>query len=61
MRYLFPLLSLFVTGCSEPLDVAFFSYQDCRKEMTQGFIDQGIDPVAANMKAKAYCEARMEK
>jgi hypothetical protein len=61
MKVLLLSLTLFVTGCSEPVDVAFFSYQDCRKQMTREFIDQGIDPVAANMKAKAYCEALVEK
>lgn len=47
---------LFVTGCSEPVDVALFNYQACRKQMTETFAQQGVDPVAANMKAKVHCE-----
>lgn len=61
MRRFFLLPALFVSACTEPVDVAFFNYQDCRRQMTQVFIDEGIDPVAANMKAKAYCEEQMEK
>jgi hypothetical protein len=52
---------MLVTGCSEPVDVALFNYQGCRKQMTEEFIHEGVDPVAANMKAKAYCEEQMEK
>ncbi|MCU7891869.1 MAG: hypothetical protein KZQ78_09765 [Candidatus Thiodiazotropha sp. (ex Ustalcina ferruginea)] len=26
---------LFVTGCSEPVDVELFNYQACRKQMTE--------------------------
>jgi hypothetical protein len=54
-------MAVFLAGCSEPVDVAFFNYQDCRMQMTQAFIDEGVDPVAANMKAKAYCEEQMGK
>ena len=61
MKQVFLALVVFVTGCSEPVEVALFNYQGCRKQMTEEFIDEGIDPVAANMKAKAYCEEQMEK
>ncbi|MEW8029305.1 MAG: hypothetical protein AB2792_16485 [Candidatus Thiodiazotropha sp.] len=61
MKRLIPAIAVLVTGCSEPVDVALFNYQGCRKQMTQEFIDQGSDPVAANMKAKAYCEEQMKK
>jgi hypothetical protein len=61
MKHLFLVLILFVTGCSEPVDVELFNYQGCRKQMTREYIEQGTDPLAANMKAKAYCEEQMEK
>ncbi|MCU7914277.1 MAG: hypothetical protein KZQ63_21450, partial [Candidatus Thiodiazotropha sp. (ex Lucinoma aequizonata)] len=32
------------------------NYQACRKQMTEAFAQQGVDPVAANMKAKVHCE-----
>jgi hypothetical protein len=47
---------ILLTGCSKPVDVALFKYQACRKQMTEVFIKQGTHPVAANMKAKVYCE-----
>ncbi|MBV2124900.1 MAG: hypothetical protein KUF75_07105 [Candidatus Thiodiazotropha sp. (ex Ctena orbiculata)] len=59
--FLLLAMAVSVSGCSDPVDVALFNYQGCRKQMTLEFIDQGSDPVAANMKAKAYCEERMEK
>lgn len=52
---------LSVAGCTEPVDIELLNYQSCRKQMTREFIEQGTDPVAANMKAKAYCEEQMEK
>lgn len=55
------LITLCLAGCSESVDVEFFSYQGCRREMTEAFIDQGADPVAANMRAKAHCEEQMQK
>jgi hypothetical protein len=61
MRLLWFVLVLSVTACSEPVEVELFNYQGCRMRMTQEYIDQGTDPVAANMKAKAYCEEEMEK
>jgi hypothetical protein len=56
MKQSFLVMAVFLAGCSDTVDIAFLNYQDCRKQMTQTFIDQGIHPVAANMKAKAYCE-----
>ncbi|MCU7930146.1 MAG: hypothetical protein KZQ90_05050 [Candidatus Thiodiazotropha sp. (ex Codakia rugifera)] len=49
---------LFVAGCSEPVDVELFNYQACRKQMTEAFTQQGVDSVAANMKAKVHCEEK---
>ncbi|MBT3046711.1 MAG: hypothetical protein G8D61_12980 [gamma proteobacterium symbiont of Ctena orbiculata] len=54
-------LAFLVAGCSESVDVEFFSYQGCRRDMTEAFTNQGMDPVAANMKAKAHCEEQMQK
>ncbi|MGD8911845.1 MAG: hypothetical protein PVI97_15085 [Candidatus Thiodiazotropha sp.] len=61
MKWIFLAMTVFLASCSEPVDIAFLNYQDCRKQMTQAFIDQGIHPVAANMKAKAYCEEQMSR
>ncbi|MES9994092.1 MAG: hypothetical protein ABW098_19240 [Candidatus Thiodiazotropha sp.] len=61
MKQAILILVLFMAGCSKPVDVEFFSYQGCRREMTEVYIDQGTDPVAANMQAKAYCEEQMQK
>jgi hypothetical protein len=61
MRGLWLALVVSVSACSEPVEVELFNYQGCRMQMTQEYIDQGTDPVAANMKAKAYCEEQMKK
>ncbi len=61
MKRVFAAVALLLTACGEPLDVALFNYQGCRRQMTEEFIDQGTDPVAANLKAKAYCEAQMKE
>lgn len=61
MKRVFLVLVVSVTGCSDPVEVELFNYQGCRKQMTKEFIEDGTDPVAANMKAKAYCEEQMEK
>jgi hypothetical protein len=54
------VLVLLLAGCTQQVDVAMFSYQACRQEMTREFIKQGAQPVAANMKAKAYCQAEQD-
>ncbi|ODB99619.1 hypothetical protein A3197_11870 [Candidatus Thiodiazotropha endoloripes] len=56
MKSAFLAIPILISGCSESVDVEYFSYQDCRKKMTAEYIDQGVDPVAANMKSKAYCK-----
>jgi hypothetical protein len=61
MKRTFLAATLLLAACTEPVDVALFKYQGCRKQMTKEFIDQGTEPVAANMKAKAYCEEQMAK
>jgi hypothetical protein len=52
---------LLLSGCSEPVDVKLFNYQGCRKQMTKELIDEGIDPMVADMKSKAYCSEQREK
>ncbi|MCU7920234.1 MAG: hypothetical protein KZQ95_18030 [Candidatus Thiodiazotropha sp. (ex Epidulcina cf. delphinae)] len=52
---------LLTVGCSEQIEVALFDYQACRQQMTLEFIKQGTHPVAANMKAKAYCEEQQQQ
>jgi len=54
-------LVLLLAGCTEQVDVALFNYQACRQQMTREFIKQGTQPVAANMKAKAYCQAELDQ
>ncbi|MES9944737.1 MAG: hypothetical protein B6D77_17685 [gamma proteobacterium symbiont of Ctena orbiculata] len=61
MKQVFLVLVVSVAGCSDPVEVELFNYQGCRRQMTEEFIENGIDPVAANMQAKAYCEEQMEK
>jgi hypothetical protein len=61
MRYFWFAMLLWLSACSDPVEVELFTYQGCRRQMTEEYIDQGTDPVAANMKAKAYCEEQMEK
>lgn len=52
---------LLLMGCSEQIEVAMFNYQACRRQMTEEFIQLGTQPVAANMQAKAYCQAQQDE
>lgn len=61
MKRAFLAVVFLIAGCSQPVEVELLNYQGCRRQMTEEFIDQGTDPVAANMKAKAYCEEQMKK
>jgi hypothetical protein len=48
-------------GCSQQLEVPLFNYQACRKSMTQQLVEQGVEPVAANMQAMVYCREQQEQ
>lgn len=61
MKLAFVAGILLLSGCSDPVDVKLFNYQGCRKQMTEAFINEGIDPMAADMKSKAYCSEQREK
>ncbi|RLW71673.1 MAG: hypothetical protein B6D71_00920 [gamma proteobacterium symbiont of Stewartia floridana] len=56
MKFALLTVTVLLSSCSESVDVELFNYQACRKDMTEEYISQGIDPVAANMKSKAYCK-----
>jgi hypothetical protein len=61
MKFAFLAGVLCLSGCSEPVDVKLFNYHGCRKQMTEQYIKEGIDPMAADMKSKAYCSEQREK
>ncbi|MES9834527.1 MAG: hypothetical protein ABW139_20030 [Candidatus Thiodiazotropha sp. DIVDIV] len=61
MKSVFLAGVLLITGCSEQVDVKLFNYQGCRKQMTEEYVSQGIDPMAADMKSKAYCREQRDK
>ncbi len=52
-RYLPILLAL--AACSERVEPPLFNYLACRQSMTLKLQQQGVEPVAANMQAMAYC------
>jgi hypothetical protein len=56
MKFIVLTVAILISSCSDSVDVELFNYQGCRKDMTEEYINQGIDPVAANMKSKAYCK-----
>lgn len=39
---------------------ALLGYQDCRIEMREHFVEQGLHPSAADMKSKSTCEERFK-
>ena len=63
MRHRSPYLPilLVLAGCSSQVEVPMFSYQSCRQSMTRELIEKGVQPVAANMQAMAYCHEQQEK
>ncbi|MGD8908521.1 MAG: hypothetical protein PVI92_04170 [Chromatiales bacterium] len=46
---------LLSSGCSRQIEVPMFNYQACRQSMTRQLVEQGVEPVAANMQSMAYC------
>jgi hypothetical protein len=52
---------LLSAGCSKQIEVPMFNYQACRQSMTRQLVEQGVEPVAANMQAMAYCREQQEK
>ncbi|MES9941434.1 MAG: hypothetical protein ABW104_15815 [Candidatus Thiodiazotropha sp. 6PLUC2] len=61
MKSVFLAGAILISGCSDKVDVKLFNYQGCRKQMTEEYINQGIDPMAADMKSKAYCREQQDK
>jgi hypothetical protein len=49
------LLLLMLTACSERVEPPMFNYLACRQSKTLELTKQGVQSVAANMQAMAYC------
>ncbi len=59
--YRFVPILLALAGCSDRFEPPMFNYLACRQSMTLKLEQQGVEPVAANLQAMAYCREQQER
>jgi hypothetical protein len=50
-----------MAGCSDSVEVDFFTLQDCQRQMQERLEQEGKEPMIAAMQAKAYCRELQER
>ncbi len=58
-RYVPILLAL--ASCTNRFEPPMFNYLACRQSMTLELEQRGVEPVAANLQAMAYCREQQQQ